>query len=56
MDHKGDGGVNSAYCGARAITARAARWIAGYTGDAVTESYNGVVVHNDPLPEATRRH
>lgn len=39
-EHAGDGDVNSAACGARAITAKQARANVGYRGDAITESYN----------------
>ena len=45
MAHKDDGDVNSAACGARTCTAREAQSILGYTGDAVTESYNAQVDH-----------
>ena len=38
--HKDDGDVNSASQGAYTVTAREARQIAGYRGDAITESYN----------------
>ena len=38
--HEDDGDVNSAHCGARSITAREARQICGYRGDAITQSYN----------------
>lgn len=39
-EHRSDGDCNSASQGAYAITAREARQIAGYRGDANTESYN----------------
>ena len=39
-DHKDDGDCNSAACGARVCTAAEARRIAGYKGDAITESFN----------------
>jgi hypothetical protein len=39
-DHKDDGDCNSAACGAYAVTAADARKIAGYKGDAITDSYN----------------
>lgn len=44
-EHCNDGDCNSAACGARACTAKDARRIVGYKGDAVTESYNGMVEH-----------
>lgn len=40
-EHEDDGDVNSAACGARAITARQAKAIIGsYRGDAATDNYN----------------
>ena len=44
-DHKSDGDVNSASCGAYRVTAKEARAIINYTGDSVTRSYNSVVHH-----------
>ena len=44
-EHAEDGDCNSAACGARACTAKEARKIAGYRGDAMTASYNGLVEH-----------
>ncbi len=44
-EHRNDGDCNSAACGADACTAAQARKIVGYRGDAVTESYNGMVEH-----------
>ena len=38
--HESDGDVNSAACGARAITAKQAASNVGYRGDAATDSYN----------------
>ena len=46
-EHKDDGDCNSAACGASACTAARARQIVGYKGDAVTQSYNGMVEHTD---------
>ena len=43
--HCSDGDCNSAACGGRACTAAQARKIVGYRGDALTESYNGMVAH-----------
>ena len=39
-EHKDDGDCDSAACGAYAVTAAEARKIAGYKGDAITDSYN----------------
>ena len=46
--HRNDGDVNSASQGASACTADRARRILAYRGDAITESYNGLVEH-EPL-------
>lgn len=43
--HEDDGDCNSARCGARKITARRARAILGYRGDAATQSYNDCITH-----------
>ena len=43
--HESDGDVNSAACGAYAITAKRARAILGYRGDAATDSYNAAIKH-----------
>jgi len=53
-EHRNDGDCNSAACGARACTAKDARQIVGYKGNAVTESYNGMVDHtaNDCPPSS----
>jgi hypothetical protein len=42
-EHKDDGGSNSAACGAYAVTAAEAHKIAGYKGDAITDSYNRMI-------------
>lgn len=39
-EHEDDGDVNSAACGAYAITAKQARKTLSYRGDAATQSYN----------------
>ena len=39
-EHASDGDVNSAACGARAISAKQARANVGFRGDAATESFN----------------
>lgn len=44
--HEHDGDVNSATCGAYAITAKGARAILWYRGDAITAAYNTMVTHN----------
>ena len=44
-EHEDDGDVNSAQCGAHAITSKCARKIVGYRGDAATRSYNTIVMH-----------
>jgi hypothetical protein len=41
--HRNDGDCNSAACGAYAVTAADARKIAGYKGDAITDSYNTMI-------------
>lgn len=46
-EHRYDGDVNSAYTGARACTADEARRILAYRGDAITESYNGLIDHDN---------
>lgn len=43
--HEDDGDANSATRGAYAITAKRARAILGYSGDAATQSFNGAVDH-----------
>jgi hypothetical protein len=43
--HEDDGEVNSAACGARAITSEQARKIRCDRGDAVTQTYNSVICH-----------
>ena len=48
-EHESDGDVNSASQGANACTAAEAQRILAYRGDAITESYNGLVEH-EPLP------
>jgi len=45
-EHAADGDCNSAACGARDCTAAQARKIVRYQGDALTESYNGMLTHN----------
>lgn len=42
--HYNDGGCNSALCGARACSAKEARKILAYKGNAVTKSYNAFLV------------
>lgn len=49
-EHCHDGDVNSAACGAEVCTAKEARSILGYRGDAATESYNGTVDHTRGEP------
>lgn len=44
--HASDGDVNAASMGASACTAREARSILAYRGDAITESYNSYVDHD----------
>jgi len=46
-EHRYDGDINSAYTGASACTADEARRILAYRGDAITESYNGLVDHDE---------
>jgi hypothetical protein len=46
-EHQYDGDVNSAYTGARACTAAEAKRILAYRGDAITESYNGLIDHDE---------
>jgi len=46
--HENDGDCNSAACGASVCSAADARRILGYKGDAITESYNGLVDHTQP--------
>jgi hypothetical protein len=46
-DHKDDGDCNSAACGAYRITAKEARKIAGYKGDAITTSYNRMIDYQE---------
>ena len=43
--HENDGDVNNASCGAYVVTARRAREIAGYRGDAATQSFNSIISH-----------
>ena len=43
--HADDGDVNSAACGARAISSMHARRISGDRGDAATQSYNSMIEH-----------
>ena len=45
-EHESDGDCNSVACGARACTAAQARKIVRYRGNALTESYNGLLTHN----------
>ena len=45
-EHESDGGMNSAACGARPISAIQARRNVGYRGDAATQNFNsGYVEH-----------
>lgn len=44
-EHKDDGDVNSAACGAYEVSAKHARYLLGYRGDAITQSYNRPVEH-----------
>lgn len=44
-EHRHDGDVRSAYCGALACTAKAARDILRRRPDALTQMYNSLVVH-----------
>ena len=44
-EHAADGDCNSCACGARDCTAAQARKIVSYRGNALTESYNGLVEH-----------
>lgn len=44
-EHEDDGDANSAACGAYAITAKRARDILGYRGNAITESFNDAIEH-----------
>lgn len=44
-EHADDGDVNSASCGAYKITAKSARSILGYRGDAATQNYNSAIEH-----------
>lgn len=46
-EHAYDGDCNSAACGASACTADRARHILAYRGDAITESYHGLIDHDD---------
>ena len=46
-EHQYDGDVNSAYTGAGVCTAAEARRILAYRGDAITESYNGLIDHDE---------
>jgi len=41
--HDDDGDCNSALCGARICSAKEAKKIAGYRGDAITCSYNSII-------------
>jgi hypothetical protein len=41
-EHEDDGDCNSAALGAYAVSAAEARKIAGYKGDAITDSYNSM--------------
>lgn len=45
--HENDGDVNSAARGAEACTAKEAKKIAGYRGDAITQSYNSDIRDGD---------
>lgn len=53
--HANDGDVNSAYRGAEACTAKEAKRIAGYRGDAVTKSYNSDILDGDETLAAEKR-
>lgn len=44
-EHDNDGDVNSASRGAYAVSAKRAKQILGYRGDAITTSYNATVEH-----------
>lgn len=44
-EHKDDGDVNSAYRGARAVTAREAKRTLARRGDAATATYIGIIYH-----------
>jgi len=46
-EHEDDGDVNSYACGAYAVTAAEAHKIAGYKGDAITQSYNAMRDYTD---------
>lgn len=45
--HRGDGDMNSATCGAKACSAKEAKKIVSYRGDAITQSYNSGMLNGD---------
>jgi hypothetical protein len=53
--HKDDGDCNSAVIGARACTAKRAQEILGYKGNAITESFNGLIEHEEAKMELTAK-
>ena len=44
-EHADDGDVNSASRGAYSVSAKRAKQILGYRGDAITENYNAAIEH-----------
>jgi hypothetical protein len=53
--HANDGDVNSAACGAETCTAKEAKKIVGYRGDAITKSYNSDIMDGDDALATEKR-